>query len=282
MYINQVVYKEIGSDEFKERIVSNRVKKYIADLYQRYQADLNMDMEQPIYSYDEMGKYLFKEFQRTDVLKNTEKILFPTWGVSWSMDYAVHEFHWNEMFGFNGTLLDVRDCGSLCVYYAIHIMLKLCRSKLLKNTLISSIENAWLFCKNKTKVHAPEINYVGSFQCENDKKFNSSLEIISCSIINSISTDKIDQQIEHIIHAMLFDYQIKKTDCDVWIRAFKNIIIQSDWKQIYHPMSSGFLYYCVDLLLKNRGDFGRPYIFIVDFDPSRFSIGVILLKRSVC
>lgn len=282
MYINRVIYKTIGLDRFKKTIVSDRVKKYLEDLYARYQADQNMDTLQLVYSHDEMGNYLLNEIQQVGALMKADTIFFPAWGVSWSMDYAAHELHWKKVFGLNCKLLDVRDCGSLCVYYAIHIMLKLYMSKALKNVLICSIEHAWLFCKNKIKIHAPKISYIGSFQCSNDSVFNSKLEILSCDIVNNVRMNEINNHLDNIILKILENYKIKSTDCHVWIRKFENIVFHHKFHLIEHPMSSGFLYTCIDLILKSKKNTKNDYFLIIDFDPLRLSIGAVFIKRLLC
>lgn len=282
MYINAVIYKVMIADELKKESISDRVKKYLLDLYKRYQYEVDMDMFQWVYSYDQMGKCLLHDIQKTGDLTNADTFLFPAWGVSWNMDFAVHALHWKRLFALSAELVDVRDCGSLCVYYAVHIMLKLHASKSLKNALIGSVENAWLFCKNKIKSHAPTINYMGSFQCSNDNKFNHSLEIVCCQISNVLSLVKINFQLKNIINRILIKHNVTKNNCSIWIRNDDAVLWNKEWKLISHPVSSGFLYYCIDLILKNENENSNLYFLIVDFDPSRLSIGAILLRRLSC
>ena len=184
MYINQVIYETFIPDWIETSSIGDRVKKYFKDLYARYKTHLNMDLSGKAYSYDDLGRLLFNDLKENDLLANADLIVFPSWSFSWDMKYAVPELVWKKQYDFHAQLLDVRDCGLLCVFRAIHITLKHYGANTLNQGLCCSIENAWLPMPNE-KVQAPEINYISSIAHSKHLHQNSGLKILCAEIVAS-------------------------------------------------------------------------------------------------
>ncbi|EKD92257.1 MAG: hypothetical protein ACD_29C00097G0005 [uncultured bacterium] len=279
MYINQVIYKTQFPDYIQKCSVSDRVKTYFKDLYHRYKSELTMDMSLPIYNYDQLGKLLFHEIQRNGDLNSADTILFPLWAITWNMDYAVPEFHWKNEFGVNALFQDIRDCGSLCVYYALNILLTLNEAKLQKNVLCCSVENAWLPHENAKTLYASEINYIASLACSSDLQGTQPIKILSSKIFK-LQTINSNTEFNEMINAHLKSHQINGDDFIIYTRKNDEDHHTANNIAISYQTTSGFIYYCLDMLFKNRQKVNFKYAFVIDYDESHSSMGVLLLQMN--
>lgn len=277
MYINQVIYKTQFPDHIQKCSVSDRVKTYFKDLYNRYKSELMMDMSLPIYNYDQLGKLLFHEIKKNGDLNNANTIFFPMWAITWNMEYAVPEFQWKNELGVNASFQDIRDCGSLCVYYALHILLTLNEVQLQKNVLCCSVENAWLQQKNIKTLYAPEINYIASLACSSDLVNTHAIKILLAHIFK-LQTINSNVEFNTMIFGYLESYKINSDDCIIYTRKNEEDHCTVNSVTISYPTTSGFIYYCLDMLFKNRQRSNFRYAFIIDYDESHSAMGVLLLQ----
>lgn len=278
MYIDNVIYNTHFSNKLTKSVMSDRVKVYFNDLYKRYNCELNMNFSDPVYDYDQMALLLFDAIQIKNNLEKTNIILFPVWGNSWSMNYASSELYWKSKFKFQGMLQDIRDCGSLCAYHAFSLLLKLHETKSIQEVLCCSIENAYIFTKNKNKIYAPEIDYIGSITCKNDCVDDCRLKILSCVVVNTKKMNASTLFFEKLREFIIY-FNIEQDQYFIYCR--KNTVMSKDnilLINIECNNTSGFLYYCIDLIFKKKKSIKFEYIFIVDFDISNNSMGIFLLK----
>ena len=228
--------------------------------------DLNMDLEQSVYQYYQLGEYLLNQVSKSSDLNLLDTIAFPSWAMSWNMDYAVPELYWKNKFNLGASLLDMRDCGSLCVFNAISLFLKLYQVNAIKKFLCCSVENKFLLPATSKNVYAPVINYLGALSFS-DITSNNSIQVLYCQTYKK-SQIKTENGFLEILCSILTLHCISKKSCAFYLRK-KNTIF---------PDSSGFIYFCINFLLKAQNKFYFKYAVIVDFDFSIGSTAVLLLK----
>lgn len=124
MYIN-AFYKEKIEGVDKDVAVGKNRAIYYADLYRAYQKVLYMNIDKKIYSYEFLSKRLIQNMP--DIVKKNKYdwIMFPHYFHHWNDGYAVPEFYLKKTYGFSGNFLDIRDCGTLCIYQALFLLKKL-------------------------------------------------------------------------------------------------------------------------------------------------------------
>ncbi len=277
MYINHIDYKTNFHHNIKKIPVSDRVKQYFEDLYSRNGTELSIDMSVFVNDYMALGKLLFDEIYSTHELKNAQTIFFPVWAVSWNMEYATPELHWKEKYQIDATFLDVRDCGSLCVYYAFHLMLKLQKSETEKNNVCCSIENAFLPNLKNNHGISPSMNYIASVIFSHHSNDKNSLKIIMCDIYDMHQINSIDQ-LKKTINNVMQTYDISENEHMIYIRKNTDYFSIENCISIAYPISSGFAYYCLSLIYKSRKKINFKNIFIIDLDHANSLMGILFVK----
>lgn len=275
MYINDVIYDTDFSEKIEINFLTERVKLYFNDLYKRYKMDLNMNLEKPVYRYDQMGEYLLSQISRKSNFTELDTIAFPSWSISWNMDYAVTELYWKNKFNLKAPFLDIRDCGSLCVFNAVAILLKLYEMKIIKKFLCCTIENKFLFLNEEEKMVAPMINYIGAF-IFSETRSTKLIKILYSKILQKTHF-KTENELLVFFRFFLESQRISEDSCQFYIRKYDIAFSFDFFHAISHPDSSGFIYYCIKNVLKNYDEIRLKYALIVDFDFSIGSTGILLL-----
>ncbi len=254
--------------------VSQRVKNYFNDLYLRYQIKWDMDMSQTIYPYDKLIEVLFDKINTIEDLKKIQTIAFPSWSMNWNMDYAVPELYIKNKYSLTASLLDVRDCGILCVFYAFHILLKIVTHQNVNTVACCSIENAWLFLKYTNEIPVPDINYVGAIIASQEMKSEKSINILSCDIVNH----PFDVS---LIMTLLLNFNVSKNLVSIYLKrhsALKKLFDSYQIIEVDYVMSSGFIYYCLSLMTQSIGASCFQYALIIDHDTVHHAAGILFLK----
>ncbi|OGT45645.1 MAG: hypothetical protein A3E82_09130 [Gammaproteobacteria bacterium RIFCSPHIGHO2_12_FULL_38_11] len=270
MIIDSVIF-QTAFKNIKKQPVSDVVKAYLNDLYKLYNVNLNYDSSQFVYRYDLMGTILMNKLVKNNKFDQVDMVLLPSWGVTWNMDYSAPELYLKNKFNIHAAFLDVKGCGLLCVFYALNTLLKLYNSNSISKALCCSIENAWLFKLSKNKPVAPEINFVASLSTVSKCNSKQFVKVVLCEVISN------KQYIEKI-KSMINAFSMNINDFIVYVKHKDNFNVLTSWNVIFYPISSGFVYYCLDFIFKNRIKFN--YIFIVDHDHALFSTGILLIKQN--
>ncbi|MCX7120548.1 MAG: hypothetical protein NTZ67_02035 [Gammaproteobacteria bacterium] len=268
MYINSVIYQSHFSGMQTES-VSNRVKDYFYDLYRIYKKDMRLNLIKPVYRYADLGSLLMEKLRLNGNLSNLEFLFLPLWAPSWNMDFATPELYLKNKFNIVAQLIDVRGTGRLCVFYAIYLLLQLVDVSSKKISLCCSIENACSSFSHEDMSFLPEINYIASFAFSAMKEKSSFFKILQCSIV------QVKDLIKFLDSNMNL-FNIKNTDSVVYSCRIKNKIVDHRFIHIEHRNSSGFLYSCIDFILKS--DIKVKYVFVVDYDVIEKLAGLILLE----
>jgi hypothetical protein len=277
MYINHVFYQTRFSDQLKKHPISDRVKTYLSDLYERYHSQSIIDFSQPVYNHAEAGDQLFCEASRHIDFGSLSMILFPIWETNLNMEYAVPELYWKNKYAIEAQFQDVRDCGSLCVFYAIQLLLKLSAAQCVKNSLCCSIENSIQTNKKITNVILPEIDYSAFIAFSNTVDSGCTLKILSSDIFHTAEINST-QLFHNMIKNKLNNLFVQLDDIIIYKRKSDEDHRHDACIEMIYPMTSGFVYFCLENIIKNKKNIQCSTIFIIDYDASQETMGVLLLE----
>jgi hypothetical protein len=112
--------------------------EYYADLYDRYGVLHDFSIDKKLLSLEHMADELFNGFQQENAFDDCRWLFFTKHGFEWHGDYVSFELYLKERYAINGFVMDVRDCGALCVYYALQLLSDL---HVQEQALIVSFEN---------------------------------------------------------------------------------------------------------------------------------------------
>lgn len=278
MFINDVYYREIGLKSLQAVCMQDYAIRYFSDLYRSYKMPLEANQVERVYRYEDIAAYLFDIECNQKACAESDYLFFPLWG--WILDSccAMPELYLKNKFKWSGSILDVRDCGSLCAYYALHLILKLYQSRLIKNAVCCSIESTFKLSIDVDNQIYPEINYVGllSFSCRQNTY--SDIEVIYCDLHvnkNGNYQKLILEKTKHLVS----HYRIAKNQYRIFMRRMGDEIqLSKNIELISHPISSGFLYDMLNRVQMQSIAIQVNYIFIIDIDPTASCFGVLLIK----
>lgn len=267
MYIDLIEYQTRFSDSMGKCAITGRVKKYYQDLYAQYQTEHQIDFEKFVYNANLFGDELIQVARKSVDFNAVEITLFPSWMPTFNMDYAVPELHWKKKNEISGEFLDVRDCGSLCVFYALHLLLKLNSVNLIHSALCFSFENAI----------EQQIDYRAFLHFCGNKKADWNLKIHLSEIINieEVSTPELFKK---MINAFLNKLSTQSDSYFIYKRKVAENHQNEASIDIVYPDTSGFIYFCLENIAKNKKNIKYQYIFIVDYDKSCEKMGVVLVE----
>lgn len=256
---------------------------YFNDLHDSYQMEQKTNKMKLVYSYDDMASHLLSLENNYNACVNSDYIFFPSWGWILDSNYAIPEFYLKNKFGWRGSVFDVRDCGSLCVYYALHVMLKLNQHNAISTSCCCTIENEFEINGRANNDVIPQINYVALLSFSNEKKQLSDMRIIHCDIhCNEMHFSNL-KKMDKAISSIAKNYDLLKNQYHIIMRNTvkkNNVDVRADL--VAYPVSSGLLY---DILYQISTSFikiKKEYIFIVDIDLKTHFYGVLLIQQGEC
>lgn len=274
MYINEIFYTEILENKHNMVFQKDRAKEFLLDLYVLHQKPVEMDLAKQIYAYETMSVSLLQDKRICGVFRHADSLFFPSWGYVYDENYAVPELHLKNTLSYEGTIMDIRDVGILCVYYAIHIMLKMHNNMMKKNSVCCSIENK--FCFSDEKFHMPEVNYVGFLSCGTTLDATSSFKILSCDIVCFERAENIIA----VIDQLLLSNQIENKNYVIYFKNNIELSIHHHFiRFILSAASSGFVYLCLKNMLFEKKHLQFQYVFLAECDPHTKKCAVLLCER---
>lgn len=280
MFINHVYYRKISFENLRAVRMQDHAKRYFSDLYGSYKMPLEINKIEMVYRYDDIASYLFDEECNQKVCMQSDYLFFPSWGWVLDSNCAMPELYLKNKFKWGGSILDIRDCGSLCAYYAMHLMLKLCQNRLIENSACCSIESAFKSSINFDNQLFPEINYVGLLSFSSHKNACSDVEVIYCDLHGSNEKSAnfqtlILEKANHIASR----YHIAENKYQILLRRVADDIhLSKNIELISHSISSGFLYDILDRIQMFSVRKHVEYMFIIDVDLKAQFYGVLLIK----
>lgn len=203
MFISNICYKRIPINSDKICVVRDRYIKYKNDLYSRYSLPEIQENEILIdYRQHELMEILFDNSLLLNHLKNSEYLVFPYWREPIDPEFASHEMHYLYRYQLQGKVIDIRNCGSLCVINAFLISHRLSAQLSQNGIAIIYIEPKEIkqYQLNKEKYHIATAVFFSKPQNENriqiiDVIFSHSLnQLLSMAynITNQYSNGKPD------------------------------------------------------------------------------------------
>lgn len=274
MFINHVIYEPISLQNEKVTPMNNRYRQYFIDLYDRYQQNIDINLDARVYSHDEMGEKLLKSISQVSALDKIEAMFFSHDGFSWESHYSSPELFLKERFKINADIYDIKEIGILCVFCAIHLMLSLYNTYQYINSVCCSIENAWA-CDVKSAV-VPEVDYIGAILFSDF--YNSYLKI---KVLYSDIVHKQNIEVYCKEKLILFDINCKSTIC--YVRRINTKYLSTLYDKLTlnvvdYMHSSGFIYFCMhDILGVNKKTMFQNML-IIDYDDSLSLFGFIFLQ----
>lgn len=279
MYINRSIYLSNNFEKIEMKAINEKTRQYFVDLYDRYQMMLNVDMSSYVYKYESLIQWLLNSSHVNQDFKEADYLFFPSWGCVFNTDFSVPELHLKSKYGWTGSLIDIKDCGKLCAYYAIHLLLKLQKRNDIDSCVCCSVENKWPSHKINTLNRYPEMDYVGFLSFTSDANCNSRYIFRYCEIIkNKNSTSWSEKTSIHI--ANIVDHlNIPRDAYVIYLNHQKINTPLSGVEYVSYPYGSGFLYFSLNSILKNANCNPFEFIFIVDIDDISEACGVALIQK---
>jgi hypothetical protein len=279
MFINYAYYQKIQSADLKSVSMHEHTKRYFSDLHAMYGKPFDIKQTDLFYSYVDTASYLFDDACNQTIGAEAEYLFFPSWG--WVLDThcTAPEFYLKNKFKWRASILDIRDCGSLCVYYALYLVLNLSKNAKISGSAVCSIENAYQLVDDSKERVFPEINYVALLSLSAEKKSTFNIEIIHCDIFNYEIDENNQKQLSDTILRIAHQYGFLESQCHVVMREIdKAIWLLENTTLIMHPVSSGFLYEVLSQIYRGELIINSEYVFIIDFDLKAKRCGVLLSK----
>lgn len=279
MFINHVYYQIIQLENLNAIGMQDQTRQYFSDLYRSYQIPFEINKMEAICQYDNIASYLFDVEYNQTVCAISDYLLFPSWGWIFDSHCAMWELYLKNKFKWRSPILDIRDCGSLCAYYALHLMLKLYQNSLLTNSACCSIENAYQSNACFGSALFPEVSHVALLSFSRTKKSCFDINILYCDIhsdVTNFNHQKI--MLEKIVY-IAQKYRIAENQYHTIMRhADGDNVSFSKLDLIAHPSSSGFLYSMFDQIVKKLIKIVVEYVFIIDFDFKTGFSGIAFIK----
>ncbi|MDP1574041.1 MAG: hypothetical protein Q8L78_03785 [Coxiellaceae bacterium] len=248
MYIESFYFNDLENvDDGFINMDVGRVQ-YYKDLHLRYHIDFSVNNKKKIYSYEFLSGLLFDVVKNKNFLSDIAWVLFPRHGYNWDGGHVSQELYLKNKYCLKSNLLDIRDCGSLCVYQAISLA-----KSLNKNVLIVSIEMDSIF-KN--------FPYIGFLEIRKNRTSSKNFYIDYCNFFYT----KNKNSLKNFVNLMLKNFEISLED--VFIVSHKNFGFCFD---------SAFLYKALSVIDEKNKD--RKYLLIVDQEMSLQRYAVVLLRK---
>lgn len=280
MFINYVYYRAIGLDSLQAVCMQDYTTRYFSDLYRSYKMSLDINKIEMVYRYDDIASHLFDSECNQKVCAESDYLLFPSWGWVLDSNYAMPELYLKNKFKWSGSILDIRDCGSLCAYYALHLTFKLYQNHLIKNATCCTIESTFKLSIDVDKQLFPEINYVGLLSFSDHQNSCSDIEVIYCDL-HGINEKNASYQklILEKANYIASQYHVAKNKYRIIMRRIgDDVQLSNNIELISHPISSGFLYDILNRIQMLSITTHVEYIFIIDFDLKAHCFGVLFIK----
>ncbi|PIZ04946.1 MAG: hypothetical protein COY58_01385 [Gammaproteobacteria bacterium CG_4_10_14_0_8_um_filter_38_16] len=279
MYINYCIYQNRSLNKIKENTVKERAQQYFLDLYTQYQMPCHMDFTDLVSNYEKLWMRCFASKKIKNCLKEASYILFPSWGVVLDSDFAVPELYFKEKFEWSASILDIRDCGRLCVFYAVHLLLAMQSSEDLFRGICCTVEDRLPIAHKKNSAVYPEIDYAGFLSLSNQVNNDTRFKIQFCDIFNHRNKLDISAVFEFCVEAVIESFNLSAHSYVIYIN---NVRIEKKHYPvftIFYPTSSGFLYYAVNSILNNLSLEHAEYIVFMDIDILMALTGVLLIQK---
>lgn len=276
MYINQVYYKADWRGLIKKNLVSYRVKKYFHDLYIKNNINIEFNLDSEIYDYHDAGNYWLDFLIQHIDMKNLDFILFPQWGCTWQMEYAVPELDWLHSRGLDIPFYDIRDCGKLSVFNALKIMQQMQFENGFKKNICLSIENKFVDVNSNYKKIVPQIDYMGCIEFQSSVTQDVRLNLSLCDVINCSNHD-LTRMILQTVEKTIEQFKMCAEEYIVYIKNIDGMINMINSIQIEYPQTSGFIYYCINMVFRKRATINFNYVIIIDVDEDANDIGILVV-----
>lgn len=279
MFINYVYYQMVHLENLNVVGMQDQTKRYFSDLYRSYQMPFDINKIETICRYDDIASCLFDDKYNQAVCAVSDYLFFPSWGWILDSNSVVWELYLKNKFKWDALILDIRDCGSLCAYYALHLMLKLHKNSLLSNSACCSVENIFQLGAHSRNLLFPKISYVGLLSFSKTKKSYLDIEILYCDICRNVTNFKNQKAVLEKIIQIAQEYNIGENQYHIIMRHIgDNNTSINKLDLITHPISSGFLYDILNQIIKKHIKIAVDYVFIIDFDFKTGFFGVVLIK----
>lgn len=279
MFINYAYHQKIESSELVCESLQEHARQYFSDLYVMYDKPQEIMKTNLFHTYIDAAAYLFDDVCRQKIANEADYLFFPSWGWVFDVHCIAPELYLKNKFKWRGSILDIRDCGSLCVYYALFLSLNFCKNTDISDNTICSIENAFESENKNREAVFPEINYVALLSLSSEKKSTFNIEIIHCDIFNYQIIENNKNQIDRIISRIAYRHSLSENQYHVVIRKIdESIDVFKDANLIIYPASSGFLYDVVSKIFQKDLNINFEYVFIIDFDLVTKRCGVLLSR----
>lgn len=184
MFIDRIFFEVCCDDKSNLVSINDEQIRFYSDLYDRYQTMIEIDLTEKIFPYEILIDKVFYPIINAKQLADIEWILFPRTGLLWDGLYASSELFIKNRYQLNNKIVDIRECGSLCVFRAFEIALQFQFNNKSKTIMIVSIER---------KINSTP--YVGALILRN---LNNNFKVIDARIvyINSNVEEEINKYIE--------------------------------------------------------------------------------------
>jgi hypothetical protein len=274
MFIKDVFFKEYSADEVMSHPITDRHQAYFEDLYCLYGNAWEFSGMEKVVSYDDLADHLFDDQANKIICSQSDYLLFPAWGYGLNSSSAMPELRLQNKYSWTAPILDIKDCGSLCVFYAMHLMIELLKNEKIKTVSCCSIENKIIF--TNSAIHCPAINYTGLFSIASDTI--SDLRLISCGIYPLCAQESVLS----IIYQVMKNASVSPSQCKIFV---KNTMADIQSGHCFHPISfpssSGFFYFVLDRIKKNERFVQSSHVFIVDSDFDAMQCAIVHLYVGV-
>ena|SRR3990167_1990751 len=279
MYINCVDYQKIASTDLSGLVMQDHFKRYFIDLYGSYKMLSEINDMTLVYRYEDTAAYLFDNDRNQLLCSQSDYLFFPSWGMIVDSNSAAPELYLKNKYKWTASILDIRDCGSLCVYYALHLMLKMINHLSLSAVSCMTVENVFPASDAFRDKTFPEINYAALISFSSVKKNVNDARVLYSDIYQNRTHFSYLDRIMETITQIAKRYNIDTNKYHTIARQIvdkKNIYLSLDL--IPHPVSSGFLYYILDQIKKTSIKIDVKYVFVVDIDWMANCFGVLLIE----
>lgn len=277
MFIRTIFYKTISPDEMNLKKMSAESVQYLSDLYANYRIACDIDMSDSIYHYEQTALHLFNSNTHQKICQQSDYLLFPCWGFACLATQAMPILSLRNRYAWKMPILDVQDCGSLCVYHAIFLLHQLHHSSAYEHYTCCTIENA---LRVKNQIY-PEIHYVGLLHFEKHYSDQSHWIVLHCEMMVERKYDLQLGVLLETLSQIANHYGIEEKKYHVMINNYSEQCVHH--KQVtlfFHPPSSGFLYFILHAIQNCAVCVNTEFIFIVDFDYQTQSCGTMLIGKN--
>ncbi len=279
MFINHVDYQKLDFTDLNGFYMQDHFKYFYIDLYASYKMVSEINDMVFVYRYEDIAACLFNNDQNQLWCSQSDSIIFPSWGMILDSNCAVPELWLKNRYQWTASLLDIRDCGSLCVYYAIHLIIQIIKNAFLSRVTCCTIENVTPVKNTFCDMLYPEVNYAALLSFSSARNSSNDIEILYSGIHRNKRDISLNQTVIETTHQIAQQYGIHSNKYHAVIRDIgEDVKAHPNIDLILHPISSGFLYYILNQIQKIKLTISSNYVFVIDIDSKKECFGILLVK----